>query len=242
MKNRTNSADGLIIVTNREYTVIDNWINTRPQFGRFLFTPSGDIQSGFNYLVDTILKSVEKSDGDFCFLDTFLTDTISQASLEKIFKQTSGSSRARILLVNPNSAYASERARVVLPHGDPLTEVKNGLKLIFKALGNALPSQHDFQKILTDEPDVSTILKKLPMLGPDAQVSIKFYSRTPGGPSFFFRNCVMFGVFPGHKSSASQPWCVSFDNPGAIINDYNILREEFDEFWDNYSIQFIESN
>ncbi|MEO0975066.1 MAG: toll/interleukin-1 receptor domain-containing protein, partial [Pseudomonadota bacterium] len=154
----------------------------------------------------------------------------------------------RLLLVDPYSAFANARSRLLGqatgPGQDPLParrEVNNELvraqsgmvKVLQGLLG--LPEARD--AIPEDESDsintwsYTRLLEALQRVCERAPVEVQFYDVAPSGPMIFLNDILVRGTFPFRRSSLNMPWTMIVRAPALEEDRFQIFQTEFDEIW-----------
>jgi hypothetical protein len=184
---------------------------------------------GYVAFVQKALEIAESDDTDvnseYRLLDTFFSDSISGALLKQIFGRASSTSPVRMLVVDPTSPFAENRATSI-GDGSVAERAHKGLKFIAEAL--KIDSVRD---INVQDPDDPALLSLIHKAEEQANINIQFYSAAPSGPLYFFKNIVLCGRFCSGKSAIKLPWSMIINDPHRDDDLYDTLAAEFEVVW-----------
>jgi len=179
-----------------------------------------------------VMDALELSDADgdpskseYRLLDTFFSDSMSEALLEQILERASGASPVRMLVVDPTCPFAENRATSI---GDDsaVKRAHKGLRVIAKALRTDIR-----REINVKDPDDPVLLSLIRKAEESAYINLQFYHVTPSGPLYFFKDIVLCGRFCYGESAIRLPWSMIINDPHRDDDLYDILAAEFEEVW-----------
>ena len=180
-------------------------------------------RAAFSELVKECLGYSEHETGEYCLMDTFLSDSLSVGNLEQIF-QKADKGQVKILLADPNSYFAKHRAATIGEIAS-FQRSSDGLKQIGEALGI------DNQLTFPSPNNVENLLPLINQIKNNAPIKLRFYSDITSGPLYFFKNIVLSGHFSTGKSAIRFPWLMVINDPHQKHDFYDELRNEFEYVW-----------
>lgn len=179
--------------------------------------------AAFSELITEAIKSSEKEEGEYCLMDTFLSDSLSSAHLELIF-QMSHTRRVKILLADPNSYFARHRA-TTLGKSQSFQRNITGLERIAEAL------KIDKELVSPVPGNAADLEVLISQIAKDSPIELRFYSDITNGPLYFFKNLVLSGHFSVGKSAVNFPWLLIVNDPNQSGDFFDELQNEFDTVW-----------
>ena len=194
-------------------------------------------ERAFTRFVDRAISwSKQMEGGEYCLLDTFLSDTLSSDLLEEIIRSASDNKPSRILLADPYSGFAVARAKSI---GELTAEsrCKTGLQNIISALRSLHGQRQDTKAVL-----IKDLLIEAHKLALMSNLEIKFYSVVPSGPMLFLHDILLCGNYCAGWSSKDLPWSMVIDDPNHCDDMYDIFKREFDLIWKEKSYIDLDSS
>lgn len=200
------------------------------------FNGNEGVGAFFEFALDAVNKS-EGRPGDYWILDTFLSDSMSEQLLDKIFRKSPPSSTVRILLANPTSPFAVARGQSIgqnaIDHSiRGLEYIQNALsRLPNKAPSSAKPGRPSGSETYQLLSHMKTQIGAINTISEHNNVELRFYSIAPSGPLYFLHDILLCGRYCAGKSAIDVPWSMVVDHPDIEGDYYEILREEFEYIW-----------
>lgn len=200
------------------------WLNYRAKDGilKLHLDADGGLVA-FSELVTEAIRYSENDKGEFCLMDTFLSDSLSPANLEQLFHSI-GNSHVKILLADPNSYFAKHRAETLNTQSFQRTVI--GLERIAEAL--KIDRKLDFPE-LGNKVDLNPLINQIREKSP---VDFRFYNVITSGPLYFFKNIVLSGHFSTRVSAIQFPWLMVVNDPTQPGDFFDELKEEFTHIWE----------
>jgi hypothetical protein len=195
--------------------------------------PSGNPPGeSFDEFARRMMDWSSDGDGDFCILDTFLSDTLELGILETMFSRAPKEDiRVRILLLNPHTAFAVARAKSI-GEATAIQRAKRGLQRLVLALERSLriSGPHDI------DGDIEDLLGRVRELGKRVGLELRYFSEQPGGPLYFFRDILIEGRYGARRSSSDLYWRVVVSDPAVDGDIFSRLKAEFEDMWEGAAV------
>ncbi len=197
-----------------------------------LFSGGDDDAKDFNEFVAEGLKLCDgMQPSSFRILDTFLSDTIQQSTLERMFKLArQGGDKVQLLILNPASQFAVARAEA-LSGLSALDRANRGAGLVHSALEHLV---HGVERtgglsIFGDRlrSEIHELSREYGL-----NLELRLYSAVPLGPLFFFRDLALAGSYSAYRSSRDMPWHIVVKDRSIERGLFEILEAEFIGIWD----------
>jgi hypothetical protein len=189
----------------------------------------------YDFVGAAIAWSDDRNPARFRILDTFLSDSMSDALLSGLARQLSQrGGTMEILLTCPDSQFAIARGLSIGQR--PSDELETGLKRLHGALrANGLVKDKEAESKAKRDSLVSTA-QLLTSDDTDKRLSLRFYTVAPSAPMYFLGDLLVSSRFSHGNSSVENPWMLIVDDERMNEDDvYSSYAREFKSIWDTAS-------
>lgn len=215
-----------------------------------------NIQNILKTNIDNAIKlsksTQSKKNEDILILDSAMAD--SSKVLEQIITDQDFDSNAiKILLANPRSDFAIQRASLIhkaLKGNSPEQikvqspiDAREKLRKSLEKLIDILTEKEDVKIAIREEYAMDfnnkTISESLNFINnsekifQNINIKVKLYNEPMAGPLYFFYDVLLQGRFNPKGSANIMPWLTIINDPNCNSDLYDLARDEFNSIWDD---------
>ena len=194
------------------------------------YLPRSTSSTLYDFVGAAIAWSDDRKPACFRILDTFLSDSMSDALLSGLARQLSQrGGTMEILLTCPDSQFAI--ARGISIGQTPSEELETGLKRLHGALrANGLVKD---PAIKAKRDSLVSTAQLLTSDDTDKRLSLRFYTVAPSAPMYFLGDLLVSSRFSHGNSSVDNPWMLIVDDEQMNEDDvFSSYAREFKSIWD----------